>query len=246
MRFNGVALSTATAIYLAATGNFGPGEIIVYVTYTAFCLAVFADILRRPQACNARRIVAIIGDCSVLASEMCLRGESTAFLFPLLIWVILGNGFRFGLRFLALATTGGLVAFGTVIAATPFWQSEPAVSAGLIAGLLLAPIAAAPLIRKLSQAKRQAEAANEAKSFLLASVSHELRTPLTAILGTGSVLQDTKLDPAQQEITRRVISAGERLRTLVDGLSDATWIEEGHRRRPEDPRPSPAPTDGGT
>ena len=32
-------------------------------------------------------------------------------------------------------------------------------------------------------------------------------------------LQDTELDPTQREMTQRVVAAGERLVTLVDGIS---------------------------
>jgi two-component system sensor histidine kinase RpfC len=231
MRFNGIALSTATLIYLLATGQLGFDDLVVYVTYIGFCVLMFGHILFRPQICHTRRIVAMIGDFAVLFSEMYIRGETAAFLFPLFIWVILGNGFRFGIRFLLLASAGGLAAFGAVIATTPFWRSQPALSAGLLAGVVLVSLCAAPLIRRLSKAKLQAEAASEAKSFLLASVGYELRTPLTAILGTGSVLQDTKLDPAQREITRQVVSAGERLMTLVDSMSP---IEERHGRSPRE------------
>jgi len=243
MRFNGVALSTATTVYLLATRQFGLGELAVYITYAGFCLLIFAHILHRPQACPTRRIIAMIGDFGVLLSEMLIRGEGAAFLFPLFLWVILGNGFRFGLRYLVVATAGGMAAFGVVFAATPFWRSQPALSAGLFAGLCLVPLAAAPLIRRLSRAKQQAEAASREKAVLLANVGHELRTPLAAILGSGAVLQDTRLDPAQREVTRKVVSAGQRLLRLANDLSAASRAGSTDSDRPH-PRPGPEPDAG--
>jgi len=246
MRFNGVALSTATLVYLLATGQPGSEELVVYAVYIGLCVIILGHILLQPQICRTRRIIAMIGDFGVLLCEMQIRGETAAFLFPLFIWVILGNGFRFGIRFLAVATAGGVAAFGAVIAATPFWRSQPALSAGLLAGVVLVSLCAAPLIRSLSKAKLQAEAASEAKSFVLASVSHELRAPVSAILGTGSVLQDTKLDPTQREMTQRVVAAGERLVTLVDGISridgadpalPARHHRDRHGRSPPDRSP---------
>ncbi|KGM34076.1 sensor histidine kinase [Inquilinus limosus] len=232
MRFNGTGLSTLTAIYLAASGQFAAGELAVYIGYTGFCLLIFAHILLRPQSSHTRRSIAMIGDFTVVLSEMLIRGEGTAFLFPLFIWIILGNGFRFGIRYLVAATAGGLMAFGTVIAATPFWRSQPSLSAGLLGGLCLVALAAAPLIRGLSRAKRQAETASREKAVLLANVGHELRTPLTAILGSGSVLQDTRLDPAQREMTRKVVSAGQRLLTLADDISAASGAGSPDSRSP--------------
>ncbi|MGK9171254.1 hypothetical protein KXR53_33495 [Inquilinus limosus] len=225
MRFNGIGLSTATLVYLLATKHLSFEEFVLYAVYIGFCLLVFGHILRQPQVCITRRIIAMIGDFGVLFCEMYIRGETAAFLFPLFIWVILGNGFRFGIPFLIVATVGGLSTFSAVIATNPFWSEQTALSAGLLGGMLLVSLCAAPMIRRLSKDKRQAEAASKAQSFLLASVSHELRTPLAAIVGTGSVLQDTKLDPSQREMTRRVVSAGERIMTLINDISAASRSE---------------------
>jgi two-component system sensor histidine kinase RpfC len=105
-----------------------------------------------------------------------------------------------------------------VVATTPFWSEHAALAAGLAAGMLLLPLGAMPLIRRLSTDQRRAEAENREKALLLAGMGHELRTPLTAIVGTGSVLQDTRLSPVQREMARRVVSAGQRLLQLVDDI----------------------------
>jgi len=240
MRFNGIALSTLTAIYLAVSGQFAAEELAVYIGYGGFCVLIFAHILRRPQACHTRRGIAMIGDFAVVLGEMLIRGEGTAFLFPLFIWIILGNGFRFGIRYLVAATAGSLVAFGVVIAATPFWRSQPSLSAGLLGGLCLVALAVAPLIRGLSQAKRRAEAAGREKDVLLANVGHGLRTPLTAILDSGSVLQDARLNPAQREMMRNMVSAGQRLLMLADDISATSRAGSLDSRRPRR-HPDPGP-----
>lgn len=227
MRLNGLVLSTATLIYLLATGNLGLDELIVFVVYITFSLLILGHIFLRPGVSHIRRTIAMLGDFGALFCEMYIRGEAASFLFPLYFWVVLGNGFRFGIPFLALATGLGLAFVGVMIAVTPFWSQHTALSIGFIGGLILLPFYAAVLIRKLSRAKQQAEEASQAKSMFLASVSHELRTPLTAIIGMGSVLQDTRLDPSQREMTRTVVSAGQQLLTLINDILDFSRIEAG-------------------
>ncbi|MGK9171253.1 hypothetical protein KXR53_33490 [Inquilinus limosus] len=225
MRFNGTGFGIAILLYLLGRGGYDPNAIVVLFVYISLNICVFAHILLYPGVCRPRRIFSILNDFVSLFWVMHLGDEITTILFPIFLWVILGNGFRFGIGFLALATTVALASFGTLVATTPFWQSQTTLSAGLIGSMLMVSLCAVPLIRRLSQARRQAEAADRAKAFLLASVSHELRTPLAAIVGTGSVLRDTKLDPAQQEMARKVVSAGERLMALINDISAVSRID---------------------
>jgi len=52
------------------------------------------------------------------------------------------------------------------------------------------------LLAREQEARRQAEALNNAKDELLATVSHELRTPLNSIFGWARMLQSGQLDEA--------------------------------------------------
>jgi signal transduction histidine kinase/CheY-like chemotaxis protein len=77
------------------------------------------------------------------------------------------------------------------------------------------------------EAKRVAEAANQAKSEFLANMSHEIRTPLNGLLGMMQVLETTTLDADQRECVDMAIRSGKRLTNLLGDILDLSRIEAG-------------------
>ncbi len=202
--------------------------------YVAAALAILAHILAAPARFRARRMVAIVADSSVLSCELHMGGEAVSLFFCLYLWMVFGNGFRFGLGWLRAATVAACLGFLATCLTTPFWLGQAHLAAGLMAGLVGLPLYAGVLIRRLSQARlaaeearRVAEEASRAKTLFMASVSHELRTPLTAIIGMGGLLRDTALRPEQREMTQTVEDAARSLLGQIDGLLDFSRIEAG-------------------
>jgi len=82
---------------------------------------------------------------------------------------------------------------------------------------------------ELAHAKREAEAANRAKSSFLATMSHEIRTPLSGVLGLARLLQDRGLDEARRdEYLTHLVDAAEHLTGIVSDVLDLSKIEAGH------------------
>ena len=85
--------------------------------------------------------------------------------------------------------------------------------------------------RALRDRNEALEAADRLKAEFVANVSHELRTPLNAIVGFAQVLTDQYFGPLndrQLDHARAIITASDRLVTLINDILDLSSIEAGH------------------
>ncbi len=194
---------------------------------TLFAIGIFAAIVINPRPSPLRRITGIFFDLTSLSIIMYWTGGDHVPLFVFYLWVTLGNGFRYGNPYLYLSFVVSLIGFGTVTYTSDYWQANQSFAVSLLVVLLVLPLYASVLIRKLNIAIDSAKQANEAKSRFLANMSHELRTPLNGVIGIGELLRESDLSNEQRKLAEMMHSSAHTLLELIEGVLDIAKIEAG-------------------
>jgi signal transduction histidine kinase/ActR/RegA family two-component response regulator len=121
------------------------------------------------------------------------------------------------------------LAVATARSGTPSLETAQIGAASLLF-VLAAAAASTQLSRKLKSAedaRRQAEAANSAKSQFLATMSHEIRTPLNGVVSMVDLLSRSALEPRELEMVKIIRGSSETLGALLSDILDMARIEAG-------------------
>ena len=83
----------------------------------------------------------------------------------------------------------------------------------------------------LIEAKKNADAANEAKTKFLSNMSHEIRSPLNAIIGFSEILKNKtkkeKVPAVFEEYLDNIVMGGRNLSAVINDILDLSKIEAG-------------------
>ncbi|MBA3506447.1 MAG: response regulator [Betaproteobacteria bacterium] len=202
-------------------------ELCVGAGFFFLSIALVAAVLLSSRDSVPRRIIGIVADNAATTYFLFHMGESGAIVVGIYLFVSFGNGFRFGRYFLHLSQALGLIGFTSVLIFSDFWFNHLGIGVGYLAGMIVLPFYVGVLAQRITEARKKADEANQAKGRFLANVSHEMRTPLNGVIAMADVLRETSLNETQREIVETMTSSANLLLAQIEDVLDMTKIEAG-------------------
>src|SRR5882672_6972058 len=199
----------------------------VSILFFVFGLALMLRVLCTARPSVARRYLGMVADNAVTTFCLMQMGEGGAVVIGVYLFIIFGNGFRYGRRYLHICQGLGILGFSSVLILSDFWSHHVAIGVGFLIGLLILPFYVGVLAERIENAKRRADEANQAKGRFVANVSHEMRTPLNGVIAMADILRETSLSDAQREIVETMTTSAQLLLAQIEDVLDLSKIEAG-------------------
>ena len=227
-----VSLGVLYAVFLVESGLFeygynSPIFIIGYI-YTLFSILICIYVFFFPLGSRWRHTIHMSLDVLVISLVMHSFRKYGIPFFAEYLWLIVGNGFRYGYKEAIYCTLMSITSFIFVVITTPYWKNEILLVVTGMIFLTVIPSYVSILLKRLQYEMQRAESANNEKSRFLANISHELRTPLNAIVGFTGLMRKTTDESVKQQLAMRIQYASDNLHALVGDILDFSRIESGH------------------
>lgn len=172
-----------------------------------------------------RSQASIVLDASAVSLTVFLTQDVLGPFFLFYIWIFIAYGVRYSRVGLITAVTSSVLGYSIVVGALGAWASQPYQIGFGYGALLVLPLYLDRLLRRLTNAKLQAEQANRAKGTFLANASHEIRTPLNGVVGMTNLLGDTRLSEKQRSLVSSLNASATQLTALLNDLLDLSRYE---------------------
>jgi two-component system sensor histidine kinase RpfC len=201
--------------------------LVVAIAFFLFSLRLMFHLRGAPPISVPRRFLGMVLDNAVTTFCLIRIGEHGAVVLGVYLFIIFGNGFRYGRIYLHACQLMGIGGFLLVWKLTPFWWDHPFVFIGVLVAILVLPFYVGNFAERFKEARKRADEANQAKGRFLAIVSHEMRTPLNGVIAMADVLRETDLNESQREIVNTLGTSAHLLLVHIEDVLDMAKIEAG-------------------
>ncbi len=131
--------------------NFFPHILIASALYAVFSILWFILVYKNSGEYPLRRIFGMLADLGILSYGIDNSTIVAASLYPLILWVIIANGYRYGVKYLYIALAIAVVLFQFSTHNNPYWDGYQELILMMTVGLIGLPLLFSLLLNQVSK-----------------------------------------------------------------------------------------------
>ncbi|HIP40602.1 MAG TPA: GGDEF domain-containing protein [Desulfocapsa sulfexigens] len=150
-------IGSSVILYLLMFAPFQKWMVSLFPAFVFISLGLALHVYFNPGNYLWRRMFGQIIDIGSISFNLFYCGIAGGAIIGVYQWIIIGNGFRFGVKYLLSATVLTTVFFSIVALKSPFWVEHKFFSLGIVSAQLLVPFYFAVLLKRLQVANKNFE-----------------------------------------------------------------------------------------
>jgi len=228
-----VTIGILTYLYISAgidSGYFDTTHETLNRFSLIFFLVSFINILTiywRPVSVP-RRYAALAFDIGSATVSSFLTGGINSVYVLVYLWIYIGYGTRYGLRFLSTAIVFTLIGYNILLLTEDAWHLLTLEAIAFLLLIIALPVYLYSLQKRLMKSAENARLANEAKTEFLSNMTHQIRTPIGGIVGMIDLLNKTSLSVQQKQYLQALSQSSHSLQEIIEDIVDFSHIEDGN------------------
>ena len=227
-----LCIGTLTFFYISAgikSGYFDTTSETLEKFTTIFFTVSFLNILSILWKAEStpRRYGALAFDVASTTFSSYLTGGINSVYVLVYLWIYIGYGTRYGLRFLGAAVAFTLIGYNLLLLTEDAWHLLTLEAIAFLLLIIALPAYLYSLQKRLMKSAEVALQANTAKTEFLSNMTHQIRTPIGGIVGMIDLLSKTNLDSQQKQYLQALSQSSHSLQDIIDDVIDFSSIERG-------------------
>jgi diguanylate cyclase (GGDEF)-like protein len=120
------------------------------ILFISLSIVLLISIVAHPNTSVVRRVIGMLADIAMNTYLLYTLGETGVPFYGVYLWVAFGNGFRYGPRYLYIATALSVIGFVLVLFTNEYWITHRTMGMGLLTVLVVLTMYVANLVRQLN------------------------------------------------------------------------------------------------
>ena len=199
-----------------------------YFTLGFFCFSFIniLSILWVPTS-MPRRYLALAFDIGSATFSSFLTGGINSVYVLVYLWIYIGYGTRYGLKFLCAAVVLTLIGYNILLLTEDAWHLLTLEAIAFLFLIIALPAYLYSMQKRLIKTAEKADSNSIAKSEFLSTMTHQIRTPIGGIVGMIDLLNKTDLDVQQKQYLQSLSQSSHSLQEIIEDIVDFSRIENG-------------------